>query len=376
MSISPSKPTVLDYFSKISDPRESYKVRYKLEDIFFITLCAVICGAETWVAIAYFGNAKKRWFEDVLELKHGIPSHDTFANVFSMIDNEEFSRCFVRWVESIAEECDENIISFDGKCLRRSLDKASEKSAIYMVSAWASANELVLGQQRVDEKSNEITAIPKLLARLNIEGSVITMDAMGCQTAIAEDIVERNADYMLSLKGNQGNLHNDVKTFFESAAQASLLASQNVDAGHGRIETRKVRATLDVDWLRDRHPRWKSLKSIVAVTSTREIKNQSTEETRYFISSLDMNDPKYLGHVIRSHWGIENKLHWVLDCAFNEDQSRARVGNSAENLAVIRHTALNILKSDKSLKTGIKTKRLNAGWDEPYLLRLILNDKS
>jgi len=342
MSISPSKPTVLDYFSKISDPRESYKVRYKLEDIFFITLCAVICGAETWVAIAYFGNAKKRWFEDVLELKHGIPSHDTFANVFSMIDNEEFSRCFVRWVESIAEECDENIISFDGKCLRRSLDKASEKSAIYMVSAWASANELVLGQQRVDEKSNEITAIPKLLARLNIEGSVITMDAMGCQTAIAEDIVERNADYMLSLKGNQGNLHNDVKTFFESAAQASLLASQNVDAGHGRIETRKVRATLDVDWLRDRHPRWKS----------------------------------YLGHVIRSHWGIENKLHWVLDCAFNEDQSRARVGNSAENLAVIRHTALNILKSDKSLKTGIKTKRLNAGWDEPYLLRLILNDKS
>jgi predicted transposase YbfD/YdcC len=376
MTTSSSQPTVLDYFSHLSDPRKAYKVRHKLEDIFFITLCAVICGAETWVAIAYFGNAKKHWFEELLGLKHGIPSHDTFANVFSMIDHEEFSLCFVRWVESIAKECDENIISFDGKCLRRSLDKASKKSPIHMVSAWSSANELVLGQQRVDAKSNEITAIPKLLARLNIEGSVITMDAMGCQTAIAEDIIDRKADYMLSLKGNQGNLHDDVKTFFESSPDSSLLTSQTIDGDHGRIETRKVRATLDIDWLCERNSSWKSLKSIVAVTSTREIKGQSTEETRYFISSLDATDPKYLGHVVRSHWGIENKLHWVLDCAFNEDQSRARMGNSAENLAVIRHTSLNILKSDTSLKTGIKTKRLNAGWDEPYLLRLILNHKS
>lgn len=308
----------------------------------------------------------------LLGLEHGIPSHDTFGHVFAVINTQEFNICFSRWASDLAGLSGGEIIAIDGKCLRRSMDTASQKAAIYMVSAWATQNQLVLGQQKVDDKSNEITAIPKLLMQLNITGAVVTMDAMGCQTKVAEQIIAQGADYMLSLKGNQGNLHKDVKLFFESENTCPAVGHESYDGGHGRIETRTVCASSAIGWLQDLHPQWVGLKSIVAVTAKREIKDKTTEETRYFISSMDASDPKRLGQVVRAHWGIENNLHWVLDYAFDEDSQRARIGNSAANMAVIRHIALNLVKSEKTAKVGVKNKRLKAGWDEDYLLKVVL----
>ena len=370
MQLQPT-PSIIDHFSSITDPRINRQKRHELIDIFFITLCAVICGADSWVAVEQYGKAKIEWFRSLLNLKHGIPSHDTFGNVFSVIDTKEFSQCFSRWIADLATLSDGEVIAIDGKCLRRSMDSASNKSAIYIVSAWASQNQLVLGQQKVDDKSNEITAIPKLLQQLNITGAVVTMDAMGCQTTITHQIIEQKANYMLSLKGNQGTLHKDVKLLFESENSCPEIGCETYDGGHGRVETRTIRVSSDIDWLKKSHPKWKNLNSIVAITSKREEKNCISEETRYFISSLDASNPKYLGQVVRSHWGIENNLHWVLDYAFDEDSQRIRQGNSAANMAVIRHMALNLLKSEKTLKVGIKNKRLKAGWDEKYLLSIL-----
>jgi predicted transposase YbfD/YdcC len=364
--------SIIKHFSSIPDPRINRKKLHKLDDIFFITLCAVICGANDWVSIEIFGKAKEAWFTKVLELEHGIPSHDTFGNVFAVIDTEQFSGCFSRWAADLADLSDGEIIAIDGKCLRRSMDTASKKAAIYMVSAWATQNQLVLGQQKVDDKSNEITAIPKLLMQLNITGAVVTMDAMGCQTKVAQQIIAQGADYMLSLKGNQGSLHKDVTLFFESENTCPAVGYESYDGGHGRIETRTVRATSAIDWLQKLHPHWVGLKSIVAVTAKRESKDKTTEETRYFICSMDASNPKRLGLVVRAHWGIENNLHWVLDYAFDEDSQRARMGNSAANMAVIRHIALNLVKSEKTAKVGVKNKRLKAGWDEDYLLKVVL----
>jgi len=275
-------------------------------------------------------------------------------------------------VPDLCELSGGEIVSIDGKCLRRSMDTASNKGAIYMVSVWASHNQLVLGQQRVDDKSNEITAIPKLLMQLDIAGAVITLDAMGCQTKVAHDIIERDADYMLSLKGNQGTLHKDVRLFFESKQTSPELGFESIDGGHGRIEKRSVRASSDIDWLKDRHPTWRGLRSIVAVTAERECNGKQSKEVRYFISSLDASNPKRLGQVVRAHWGIENNLHWVLDYAFDEDSQRTRKDNSAANMAVIRHIALNLIKADKTSKIGIKNRRLKAGWDQEYLKLLLL----
>lgn len=363
--------SILHHFSSIPDPRIERGKLHKLSDIFFITLCAVICGADDWVSIALFGRSKEAWFTRLLGLKHGIPSHDTFGNVFAAIDTEHFSQCFSRWAADLADLTDGEVIAIDGKCLRRSLDKASGKSAIYMVSAWATENQLVLGQQKVDDKSNEITAIPKLLTQLDIAGAVVTIDAMGCQTQIAEQIIEQKADYLLSLKGNQGTLHEDVKVFFESANTCPPIGHESCNGGHGRIETRQVRATTDINWLRQLHPHWPQLTSIIAVTAIRECKGKTTEETRYFISSMDATDPKRLGQVVRAHWGIENNLHWVLDHAFREDDQRMRKGYSDANMAIVRHTALNLVKNEKTAKVGVKNKRLKAGWDEDYLLKII-----
>ena len=363
--------SIIEHFSSIPDPRIDRRKLHKLQDIFFITLCAVICGADDWVSIEQFGEAKEAWLTEVLKLENGIPSHDTFGNVFAAINTEQFSECFSRWAADIADLGEGEIIAIDGKCLRRSLDKASGKAAIHMVSAWATQNQLVLGQQKVDDKSNEITAIPKLLMQLNIAGAVVTMDAMGCQTKVAEQIVNQGADYLLSLKGNQGNLHQDVKLFFESENTRPAVGHESYDGGHGRIETRTVRACADIDWLKERHPQWVDLKSIVAVTAQREERDKTTQETRYFISSMDASDPKRLGQIVRAHWGIENNLHWVLDYAFDEDAQRARVGHSAANMTVIRHIALNLVKSEKTVRVGVKNKRLKAGWDEDYLLKIV-----
>jgi predicted transposase YbfD/YdcC len=366
--------SIIKHFSSIIDPRMNRRKQHHLKDIFFITLCASICGADGWVAIETFGKAKEAWFTKILSLKHGIPSHDTFGHVFSVIDIEEFSRCFSQWAADLSELSGGEIISIDGKCLRRSMDAASNKAAIYMVSAWASSNQLVLGQQRVDDKSNEITAIPKLLMQLDIAGAVVTLDAMGCQTKVANEIIERDADYMLSLKGNQGLLHKDVALFFESKQTTPEVGFESVDGGHGRIEKRSVRASSDIDWLKERHPTWRGLRSIVAVTAERECNGKVSEETRYFICSLDAENPKRLGQIVRAHWGIENKLHWVLDYAFDEDSQRTRKGNSAANMAVIRHIALNLIKTDKASKIGIKNRRLKAGWDNDYMEALLLGD--
>lgn len=367
------RPTasIVEHFSSIPDPRLDRRKRHKLSDIFFITLCAAICGADDWASIEQFGKAKEKWFTAVLGLKHGIPSHDTFGRVFAMIDTQQFSECFSRWVADLTDLSGGEIIAIDGKCLRRSLDSASDKAAIYMVSAWSTQNQLVLGQQRVDDKSNEITAIPKLLMQLNIAGAVVTLDAMGCQTAIAQQIVDKDADYLLSLKGNQGSLHQDVKLFFESANTCPPIGHTSYDGGHGRIETRIVRATSDIAWLKKDHPHWPKLTSIIAVTAIRECKDKTTEETRYFISSMDASNPERLGQIVRAHWGIENNLHWVLDYAFREDDQRMRSGNSDANMAIVRHIALNLVKTEKTVKLGVKNKRLNAGWDEDYLLKIV-----
>jgi len=362
-------PSIIHHFSTIEDPRVNRQKRHQLQDIFFISICAMICGADNWVAIEEFGLAKEEWFTKLLGLENGIPSHDTFGEVYAAIDADQFSVCFSRWVADLANITEGEVIAIDGKCLRRSLDKASKKAAIYMVSAWAQQNNLVLGQVKVDDKSNEITAIPKLLSRLDIAGAVITIDAMGCQKKIAEQIKRQGGDYVFSLKGNQGNLHDDVKTFFTSSLSPAA-ASVSYDGDHGRIETRTIRATDDIAWLQKRHD-WKSLQSIIAVTAKREMGDKVTEETRYFISSLDANDPKRLERVVRAHWSIENNLHWVLDIAFDEDSNRTRKGHSAENLAVIRHIALNLIKSEKKSKVGVKIKRLKAGWDNDYLLRIL-----
>lgn len=366
-----STASIVEHFASIPDPRMDRRKRHKLSDIFFITLCAVICGADDWVSIEQFGKAKEKWFTAVLGLKHGIPSHDTFGRVFALIDTQRFSECFSRWVADLSDLSEGEVIAIDGKCLRRSLDSASDKAAIYMVSAWATQNQLVLGQQRVDDKSNEITAIPKLLMQLNIAGAVVTLDAMGCQTAIAQQIVDQEADYLLSLKGNQGTLHQDVKLFFESANTCPLVGHTSYDGGHGRIETRIVRATSDIKWLKKDHSHWPKLTSIIAVTAIRECKDKTTEETRYFISSMDASNPERLGQIVRAHWGIENNLHWVLDYAFREDDQRMRSGNSDANMAVVRHIALNLVKTEKTVKLGVKNKRLNAGWDEDYLLKIV-----
>ena len=362
-------PSIIHHFSSIEDPRINRQKKHQLQDIFFISICAMICGADNWVAVEEFGLAKEQWFTELLGLAQGIPSHDTFGGVYAAIDSDHFSDCFSRWVADLANITAGEVIAIDGKCLRRSVDKASKKAAIHMVSAGAQQNNLVLGQVKVDDKSNEITALPKLLARLDIAGAVITIDAMGCPKKIAEQIIRQGADYVFSLKGNQGNLHDDVKTFFTSSLSPAV-ASVSYEGDHGRIETRAIRATANIAWLQERHD-WNSLQSIIAVTAKREIGDKVTEETRYFISSLDANDPKRLERVVRAHWAIENNLHWVLDIAFDEDSDRTHKGHSAANLAVIRHIALNLIKAEKTAKVGVKIKRLKAGWDNDYLLRIL-----
>ena len=274
--------SILTHFSAIQDPRVDRQKKHQLQDIFFITLCAVISGADNWVMIEEFGKCKEEWFTEQLNLKHGIPSHDTFGDVFAALDTQKFSECFSRWVADLSTLSGGEVIAIDGKTIRRSLDKASKKAAIHMVSAWAQQNHLVLGQVKVDDKSNEITAIPTLLERLDITGTVITIDAMGCQKKIAKQIVSQKADYVLSLKGNQGDLHDDVTTYFRSRLSPEKEVV-DIDGGHGRIETRSVRASSDIEWLQKRHPQWVGLKSIIAVTAKRELKDKTEEETRYFI---------------------------------------------------------------------------------------------
>lgn len=366
-------PSIPKYFSQITDPRRDNR-RHKLIDIITISICAVICNADSFEHIAEFGKAKYDWLKGFLELPHGIPSADTFERVFARIDPEEFKDAFMKWVKAISALAKGEIISIDGKSLRRSHDKSNGKSMIHMVSAWASANGIVLGQRKTDDKSNEITAIPELLKILEIEGCIVTIDAMGCQTKIAETIVGKGADYVLSLKGNQGNLHENVKLFFENHSKEDLENPsfdfhETVDSDHGKIEVRRYWTTSDIAWLQGKE-NWQNLETICMVQRERHFEEKVESETNYYIGSIK-NDAKNFGNAIRSHWGVENSLHWVLDVSFREDESRIRKDNAPENFAVLRHIALNMIKRETSSRKSIKSKRLRAGWDNDYLLKIL-----
>lgn len=365
-------------FAKLRDPRINRTKQHKLIDIVTIAVCAIVCGAQGWTEIEMFGHQKYVWLKTFLELQNGIPSHDTFGRVFAALDPKEFQECFVEWVEMIHEITSGQVIAIDGKQLRGSDDSFLGKRAIYMVSAWAAENHMVLGQRKVDTKSNEITAIPELLKILAITGCIVTIDAIGTQTKIAKNIIDRHADYLLCVKENQGHLYQDISMLFAYDEQhgfknAPYDYAKSVDKGHGRIEIRECWSTSDPEYIHSirGYEKWVGLCSIAMVVSTRIINGEETRQVRYYISSLQSNARRIL-HAARRHWSIENELHWVLDVALNEDRSRVRIGNAPANLAVLRHIALNLLKQEKSAKVGVHGKQLRAALDQDYLLKVLV----
>ncbi len=356
-------------FEQIDDPRSDTTKLNKLNDILLIGVISVICGAETWNNMEDYARAKEGFLKTMLELPNGIPSYDTFNRVFSAIDNQKFESAFVEWVNSLVKLADGQVIAIDGKTIR-GVKAHGKKSPIHLVSAWAAQNKLVSGQVKTDEKSNEITAIPKLLKLLMLENAIVTIDAMGCQEEIAENIIDKKADYILAVKRNQKQLFEDIEDEFKVAK--NIAEDTSVYGDHGRIETRVCRTISDLGFVQNRE-KWANLKTIIKIDSTREFKNSDkpTEKaTRYYISSLKVG-PKAFQEYIRSHWSIENSLHWALDVAFGEDASRKRSGNSAQNFSTLCKIALNLLKNEKTLKSGVKGKRLKAGWDNDYLMKVL-----
>lgn len=375
---SKKNPSLIERLKTIPDPRVNRRKRHLLSDILVITICAVLSGAEEWTTIATYGRIKQKWLKTFLRLPNGIPSHDTFGRVFQKLDTAEFTRMFVEWTTAIAERLPGELVAIDGKTLRNSFDGAAGKSAIHMVSAWASANRLVLGQMCVEEKSNEITAVPALLDLLQLEGCVVTLDAMNCQTKTVRKIVEeKKADYVVTAKSNQPALHDEIARFYETPACQDFETHrvETTEKGHGRIETRIVTSCGQLDWMSQRK-RWFGLRSIVQVQSTRIIGGKTTRENRYYLTSLAAEDVRKIARVIRDHWSIENQVHWTLDVAFNEDRCRVRRNNAPANLAVVRQITLNMLKKMTSTKVGVKTRRQLCGWENDFLLATLKGDNS
>lgn len=364
-------------FENVADPRRKAGLRHPLIEVLFIAICGIIAGGDDWVAIERFGQAKIRWFKLYLPLKHGIPSHDTFGDVFSAVDPEQFGTAFISWMQMIASVS--GVIALDGKTVRRSFDKVLGKSAIHMVSAWSANNRLILGQVKVDDKSNEITALPKLLRLLVIKGCLVTIDAMGCQTEIAEQIIEQGGDYLLAVKKNQKHLYEDIDHLFKHATPENFHSegfdeNRTVDKQHGRLEIRQCQVISQSEWLDYLRHRgdWKKLESVIRIQSHRSISGKKSQEVRYYICSREASAAELL-EAVRAHWGVENNVHWVLDVVFDEDASRARTGHAQQNLATMRRIAINMLNEEKTRKDSLKGKRQLAGWDQTYLERVVFN---
>ncbi len=372
-----TSPSLTDHFAALEDPRIDRTKLHPLLSIVVVAICAVISGAESWDDIADFGEIRAAWFATFLDLPHGIPSHDTFNRVFSALDPTQFRACFLAWMQVVAGVLPAQVIAIDGKAVRGSQDREHGKAAIHLVSAWASTNRLILAQTMVDQKSNEITALPDLLSALALSGCVVTIDAMGCQREIAQQILDQKGDYVLALKGNQGALHQDVHLSVAAGrddAYAGIRHDQaeTIEKGHGRIETRRALVIDDqavLAWLQERHA-WPRLGAIGMVRSERLIGGERTVEERYYLLSRSLTAQTF-GEAVRSHWGIENQVHWVLDVTFHEDQSRIRAGHAAENFVVLRHIALNLLRQATTKRVSVKGRRLKAAWDPGYLLQVL-----
>ena len=366
--------SLFDSLEQVPDPRRERTKLHQLVDILVIAVCATICAAETWEEIAEFGQAKESWFKKFLSLPHGIPSHDTFRRVFLRLNPQKFQESFRGWVREVSRLTQGEVVAIDGK-QARGARTSNGKEGLRLVSAWATEQRLVLGQLKTGEKSNEITAIPLLLELLELRGCIVTIDAMGCQTEIAEKIISRQADYVLSLKGNQGRMHEEVAEYFAWAEKTNFKDIEydycrTLEKDHGRIEERRCFVTEDIEWFTEKAA-WMDLRSFIMVEARREVLGQTTSvERRYFISSLAADAALAL-RAVRGHWQVENSLHWVLDVAFREDACQTRTGHAPENLATLRHIAVNLLKQERSCKLGIKSKRLKAGWDESYMLKVL-----
>jgi len=369
-----SLETLIECFADLPDPRIDRCKKHKLIDIVVIGLCAVICGAEGPTDMEAFGEAKAEWLKQFLELPFGIPSHDTFGRVLSVIAPAEFERCLLNWVNAQVRLSGGEVVALDGKTLRGSHDRAKGQEAIEIVSAWAVSARLTLGQVKVADGSNEITAVPEVLRQLNVEGCIVTADALNCQKGIAAQIREQKADYVLVLKDNHKTLRAEVAEFLTSVREDrtwnyEIGTHQTTDGEHGRVETRRYWQATAPDHLSEKAA-WRDLTSVGMVEATRELGEQRTTEVRYYLSSLPVDGPEF-ARAVRSHWGIENSCHWVLDVVLREDASRIRVGNAAENMSTLRRLALNLLRREKSEKRGVHVKRLKAALDEKYLLKVL-----
>ena len=357
----------IDFFKDVPDHRMERGKLHTVEEILLVTFCGVIAGCDSWNDLELFAKTKLDYLKKYVAFPNGAPSDDTLRRFFRTLNPEIFEACFMKWVRSFQLNLANKIVAVDGKTSRRSFD--GENKPMHLVSAFVSELGIRLGPLKTADKSNEITAIPERLELLDITGSVITIDAMGCQTKIVEKVIAKKADYLIGLKGNQSNLNKDVRLFFEEQPRAAAFKTETEsNKGHGRIEERRCRMSDEIAWLRKRHPQWTSLNSVIEIKSQRETKGKVTTETRYYISSLK-TDATQLAHVVRQHWGIENKLHWVLDIAFNDDQSRIRKGNAPRNIAIIKKTALNLLRAIKQVKSRVSLKAMRklAGWDHGFL---------